>query len=257
MTTRICCAHAGGQGKTTVAQTLFAAIASSGGDVALAAADFKDEAKASKLGRLFPNEVVEYGTGPSVDLAKQANDLNASVQYWDSIGPALMKGGSIIDMGANVIDQVLNWGKIRRAPTLMKSKNAPPLDVYLVCKAEQRAVDDMSDLVRRFGAQDALPVRKIFVVLNEQGGNFEGLDLRSKLAVTGTNVEFIEFPRCTSELWVPMEQRYISVKSALMMSENEIQDRLGVNMWSTLSGISDLQSWFDRVSGSLKDLDAF
>lgn len=256
MITRICCAHAGGQGKTTVAQTIYAAIKSNGGNVSLAAADFRDETDSSKLGRLFPNEVLEFGTGPSVDLAKQANDLNANVQYWDSIGPTLMKGGSIIDMGANVIDQVLNWGKIRRAPSLMNSRNAPPLDVFLVCKAEQRAVDDMSDLVRRFGSQDSLPVRKIFVVLNEQGGNFDGLDLRSKLATAGTDVEFIEFPRCTSELWVPMEQRYVSVKNALQMSEAEIQERLGVDMWSTLSGVDDLKAWFDRVRGALTNLSA-
>lgn len=258
MRTKICCAHAGGQGKTTVAQTLYAASKAKGVELSLAAADFKDESHASKLGRLFPGEVREFGTGPSVDLAKQSNDLNANVQYWDSLGPTLMKGGAIIDMGANVIDQLLHWGKIRRAPTLLKSRSAPPIDVFLVCKAEQRAVDDMSDLVKRFGAQDALPVENIYIVLNEQGGNFDGLDLRSKIvaADADANVQFIEFPKCTSELWVPMEQRYISLERVMTMEEDEIPESLGVDMWSVLSGIDDINEWFVKVQNAFKSVNA-
>lgn len=254
MKTRIFCAHAGGQGKTTAAQVVFASLIGKGFDAKLAAADFIDETGSSKLGRLFPGEVEELGIGPSVSLAKDSNDLNANIRYWDAIGPLLLKGGHLIDMGANVIDQVLRWGEIRQAPKLLSARSAPPIDVYLVCKAEQRAVDDMSDLVRRFSSQVSFPVSNIFVVLNEQGGSFENLDIRSKLGNIGTdvNIEFITLPRCTSELWVPMEQSYSSVQKVLGLDEDDIPKVLGVDFWAVHSGVDDLRTWFDAVKVNLR-----
>lgn len=254
MKSSIFCAHAGGQGKTTAAQVVYASLIEKGYDSKLVAADFIDESGSSKLGRLFPGEVEELGTGPGVALSKESNDLNANIRYWDVIGPLLLRGGRIIDMGANVIDQVLHWGEIRQAPKLLSSRSAPPLDVFLVCKAEQRAVDDMSDLVRRFSSQASFPVENIFVILNEQGGSFEGIDIRRKLAsiVTKVNVEFVQLPRCTSELWVPMEQSYTSVQKVLSMDEDDVAKALGVDFWSVLSGMDDLRSWFDTVKDNLR-----
>lgn len=254
MRTRIFCAHAGGQGKTTAAQTVYASVIARDFKAKLAAADFIDETGSSKLGRLYPCAVEELGTGPSVSLAKDSNDLNANIRYWDVIGPLLLQGGYVIDMGANVIDQVLRWGEVRQAPKLLVARSAPPIDVFLVCKAEQRAVDDMADLVRRFGSQVSFPVANIFVVLNQQGGSFEGLDIRSKLskAVSAVNIEFIELPRCTSEFWLPMEQSYTSVQKVLAMKEDDIPKELDVDFWSVHSGIDDLNTWFEQVQKNLR-----
>ncbi|WP_322896255.1 MULTISPECIES: hypothetical protein [unclassified Yoonia] len=256
MRTRIFCAHAGGQGKTTVAQIVYAAAHAKGIDLRLASADFIDESGSSKLGRLFPNAVEELGTGPSVSLVKDANDMNANIRYWDALGPLFLRGGYIIDMGANVIDQVLRWGEIRQAPKLLASRSAPPVDVFLICKAEQRAVDDMTDLVRRFSDQTSLPVENIYICLNEQGGSFEGLNIRARLAsVIGgtnrTNVVFVEIPMCSSELWVPMEQNYSSAQKVLAMDENDIPKELGVDFWSVLSGMQELKVWFAEIQRRL------
>ncbi|MGJ8589959.1 MAG: hypothetical protein ACSHXW_17590 [Yoonia sp.] len=254
MKTRIFCAHAGGQGKTTVAQVVYASVVAKGFEAKLAAADFIDDTGSSKLGRLFSGDVEELGIGPSVSLAKDSNDLNANIRYWDVLGPLLLKGGYMIDMGANVIDQVLNWGEIRQAPKLLASRSAPPIDVYLVCKAEQRAVDDMTDLVRRFSSQKSFPIENIFVVLNEQGGSFEALDIRSKLAasVSDVNIEFITLPRCTSELWAPMEQSYSSVQKTLSLDEDDVSDVLGVDFWAVHSGMDDLRKWLDAIKANLR-----
>ncbi|MGJ8603690.1 MAG: hypothetical protein ACSHXH_06140 [Marivita sp.] len=259
MRTRIFCSHAGGQGKTTAAQTVYAALRARDENVSLAAADFIDDTGSSKLGRLFPGTVRELGTGPTVALAKDANDLSANIRYWDSLGPLLLNGGHIIDMGANVIDQVLNWGEIRQAPKLLGSRAAPPIDIFLVCKSEQRSIDDMGDLVNRFSAQTSLPVNKIFVILNEQGGAFDGLDIRTRLAsaAKGVELEFIELPRCTSELWVPMEQSYRSIKEVMDMDEGDVPHALTVDFWSVLSGITDLQNWFTSVQKRLKEASVF
>lgn len=253
MKTRIFCAHAGGQGKTTAAQVVYASLAAKGIEAKLAAADFIDETGSSKLGRLFPGKVDELGTGPGVALAKDSNDLNANIRYWDSFGPLLLRGAHVIDMGANVIDQVLHWGEIRQVPKLLATRSAPPIDVFLVCKAEQRAVDDMTDLVRRFGSQASFPIENIYVVLNQQAGSFDGLDIRPKLAsaINNVNIEFIELPRCTSELWMPMEQSYTSIQKVLNMKEDDVQKELDVDFWSVLSGIDDLKLWFNEVQRNL------
>lgn len=254
MRTRIFCAHAGGQGKTTAAQTVYASAIARGFETKLAAADFIDETGSSKLGRLFPGKVTELGIGPGASLAKEANDLNANIRYWDSMGPLLLQGGNVIDIGANVIDQLLHWGEVRQAPKLLAARSAPPIDVFLVCKAEQRAVDDMTDLVRRFSKQVSFSVDHIYVVLNEQGGQFDGLDIRSKIASAGSNanIEFVVLPRCSSELWVPMEQKYASIQKVLSMTDDQVHKELDVDFWSVLSGVEELKSWFDGVQAKLR-----
>jgi hypothetical protein len=166
----------------------------------------------------------------------------------------LLKGGYVIDLGANVVDQVLNWGEIRQAPKLLAAKEAPGIDVYLVCKPEKRAVDDMSDLVRRFTAQKSLPVDEINIVMNAVTGTFENLDLRATLAHAAgeSKIKFIEFPNCTSELWVPMEQNYCSITSVMSLDEDQIANALKVDFWSIISGVNDMKSWFDRVRENMK-----
>jgi hypothetical protein len=201
------------------------------------------------------------GTGPDVSLVKDANDMNANIRYWDAIGPLLLKGGYIIDLGANVVDQVLSWGEVRQAPKLLATRSAPPIDVFLICKAEQRAVDDMSDLVRRFSNQKSFPVENIFIVLNQQGGSFEALDIRSKLAraigdAKNVNVAFIDMPMCSSELWMPMEQHYSSIQKILGLNEDKIPKELGVDFWAVLSGITDLKDWFSIMQKNLNDASA-
>jgi hypothetical protein len=259
MRTRLFCAHAGGQGKTTTAQIIATSLLKRDIEVKLAAADFIDDTDCSKFGRLFAGEVEELGTGPDVSLAKKINDLNANIKYWDCLGPLFLKGDYVIDMGANVIDQILNWGKVRQAPKLLENRSAPPIDAFLVCKAEQRAVDDMSDLVKRFTENDCLPVDRVYIVLNEQIGDFTSLDIKSKIFKSvhknaQEKIHFLTLPACSSELWVPMEQTYTSIQNALAMDDDELQSKLGVDFWSILSGREDLQKWFSEVEANMKSV---
>ena len=257
MRTRIFCAHAGGQGKTTTAQLVASVLRSKGIEVKLAAADFIDDSGGSKFGRLFGDEVEELGTGPDVTLAKQANDLNANVRYWDCLGQIFLKGEYVLDMGANVIDQILHWGNVRQAPKLLESRSAPPIDAFLVCKAEQRAVDDMTDLVKRFTDNESIPADRVYIVLNEQIGDFAALDIKSKISDSVNKsarekIQFLTLPACSSELWVPMEQTYTSITNALAMDDDELQSKLGVDFWSILSGRDDLQTWYSNVQSNMK-----
>jgi hypothetical protein len=259
MITRICCAHAGGQGKTTFAQALHVANANMGVPTKLAAADFMDSTGSSKLGQMYPKQVTELGIGPNVGFAKQANDLNAAVKYWDRLGPELIRGNTVIDLGANVVEQVIQWGSIRNLGQLLRARSAPPIDVFLVCKAEQRAIDDMRDLVERFGSSQYIPVRKIFVVLNEQGGGFEALDIRGELSKVKIDAElaFITMPRCSSELWNTMEQKYVSLASALSMTPDEVVSKLGIDFWAVYSGLEQLNDWFNDLNAEMKQKGVF
>lgn len=250
----ICCAHAGGQGKTTVSQLLHVASKQSGGTLDIVAADFIDESGRSKIGRMYEGEVIELGTGPDVELARIKNDINASLKYWDRLGEMLMKGGLVFDMGANVIDQVLDWGKARHATQLLRARSAPALEVVLVCRAEKRAIDDMTDLVARFGSQESLPVSRITVCKNEIAGGFGTLDIEKQLGKLdiACPLEFISLPRCTSELWPAMEARYMGIGTAIELSPDEAVEKLGIDVWSSYSGVDDLASWYEATSKELR-----
>ena len=77
--TMMCVAHAGGQGKTTLAQLLYLAKKADGVSPELAAADFLDARGASKLGKLYPNNVEEFGIGAALTLARgSANSKRGS-----------------------------------------------------------------------------------------------------------------------------------------------------------------------------------
>lgn len=250
----ICCAHAGGQGKTTVSQLLHVVSKDAGSPLKVVAADFIDESGRSKIGRMYENEVDELGTGPDVELARVKNDLNASLKYWDRLGALLLRGGCVFDMGANVIDQVLDWGKARHASELMRSRSAPQVEVVLVCRAEKRAIDDMADLVARFGSLEALPISRITVCKNEIAGPFDALDIEAALnrIPVKCDLEFFDLPRCTSELWPAMEAKYVGIGQAVRFSPDDAVDKLGVDVWSSYSGVQDLQEWYNGVARSMR-----
>ena len=76
-------AHAGGQGKTTLAQLLYIWGKQAGGHFRLAAADFLDESGRSKIGS--PNKVLEFGTGANLTAVRSENNMNASVRSGTSL----------------------------------------------------------------------------------------------------------------------------------------------------------------------------
>jgi hypothetical protein len=258
MKTYICCAHAGGQGKTTVAQLLYVAGMRANMKLQLCAADFQDENGASKLGQFYPKMVEELGLGSGLGEARSANDVNASLKYWDILGSKLASGGSIIDMGANVITQVMQWAEMRRAAEVLPKRGAPPIRVFLVCRAERRALDDMGDLVRQFTNRSVFPSQRVVVVMNEVGGNFERMDLETSLQamVHDVPLDFITLRRCPSELWPLLEQQSVSIDQTLKMSADDAVAELGTDIWAATTGVDDLQSWADEFISQLvrKDL---
>ncbi len=124
LNTLISVAHAGGQGKTTVAQLLYIAAQRVGANYKIAAADNMDENGKSKIGKLYGDKVEEYGTGALLTAARTENNPNASLRYWDKFGHVLLSGGYVVDLGANVISRLLEWAEDRRVESLLERRNA-------------------------------------------------------------------------------------------------------------------------------------
>ena len=249
-------AHAGGQGKTTLAQLLYIWGKQAGGHFRLAAADFLDESGRSKIGKLYPNKVLEFGTGANLTAVRSENNMNASVRYWDELGNLFLTGGYILDVGANVVKSVFEWAEDRRLSTVLARKGAPKFDIFCICKAEKHATDDIQRLVHLIGQGNALRPRHIYIVLNEAAGNFGAMGLQERLVATNKdlNLIFVRLPRCASEIWGPMERFGVSVERALDMSEDEISQALDVDIWTASAGLAELRSWFEAAQAEFKSV---
>jgi hypothetical protein len=252
-------AHAGGQGKTTLAQLLYLWACSSGVNYKLASADFLDDSGHSKIGKLYPNKVEEFGTGASLTAVRAENNPNASVRYWDKLGNIFLTGGYVIDVGANVVKSIIEWAEDRRLSTLLARKGAPKYDVFCVCKAEKHASEDVQRLIRLIVQGHALRPRNVYVVLNEAAGNFDGMKLEEKLTadVKDLHLTFVRLPRCQSEIWTAMEREGVSIERALAMSEDEISEAVDVDIWTASAGLAELKSWFDASFAEFKAAGVF
>jgi hypothetical protein len=259
--TLISLSHAGGQGKTTVAQLLYiwANANKAEGQYKLASADFKDDTGRSKIGKLYPNKVEEFGTGAELSAVRTENDANASIRYWDKFGNIFLVGGYVVDIGANVIKSIFEWAGDRRLATILARRNAPKIEVFCVCKAEKHAADDVHRLMRLFAQGHALRPQSIHVVMNEAAGPFGGMKLQEGLhdAFPDMRLNFIKLPKCQSEIWAPMERFGVSIERALEMSEDEVSEILDVDTWTASAGLAELRSWFDASSQSFKEAGAF
>jgi hypothetical protein len=252
-------AHAGGQGKTTLAQLLYIWGRLGGGQYKLAAADFLDDTGLSKIGKLYPGKVEEFGTGANLTAVRSENNPNASVRYWDKFGNIFLTGGYVIDIGANVVKSIFEWAEDRRLSTLLARKGSPKFDVFCVCKAEKHASDDIRRLLRIISHGNSLRPRHIYVVLNEASGNFEGMKVQDNLASETKDLQltFVKWPRCQSEIWPSLELKGVAIERALDMSEDEIGEALEVDHWTASAGLAELKSWFDASYTEFKVAGAF
>ncbi len=249
MRTYICAASAGGQGKTTLSQLLYLGLQKGGEDYRLAAADFLDDSGRSKIGRFFPGEVEELGSGASLTAFKDQNNPYAAMRYWDRVGGLLLNGGVVIDVGANVLNQLVQWAQHRHAAKIMKERPAPPIDLLLVCKAEMHSIQDVAALVRQFSNDEILPIDRLFVVLNEISGPFSTTNAVRNITAGagGRTVNFVRLPRCASELWPYAEQHFLSIDKALATSDNELIKNLDIDVWTVAAGRSDLAAWYGET----------
>lgn len=254
MKTFISAAYAGGQGKTTVAQMLYSALSRHDEEPKLVAADYVDESSHSKIGKFFPNKVLELGIGAELGSGKSENDLNAPLRYWDRLGGVLLTGGAVVDVGANVVPQLIEWARHRHVGRILRSRNAPEIDLFLTTRAEKHAVENVATLVREVVEQDVLPIANVYVVKNEAGGSFSTLEINKVIAKSapGRSIQYLTLPRCTSELWPHLERTFTSLDTALGMTPDQVAEKFNLDIWTATAGLADLQGWAESVYAEFK-----
>lgn len=259
MSTILTVSHAGGQGKTTFSQLLYLLSKKVGSSHSLFSADFTDESGRSKLGKLYPNHVTELGVGANLMAARSENNPNAAVRYWDQMGNVFLNGNAIVDLGANVFPQIVQWASDRRLRQLMDKKEAPKVDFYCICKAERHGVDDIYNLVSELSRSEAFRLGRVFVVLNEVGGPFLKTDIKERIDGAAGEIKpiYLKLPKCQSEIWTMMEQEGVSIEAALELNEDQIVDMLGVDLWTASSGLSELKTWVDFCLKMLREVNVY
>ncbi len=257
--TLISVAHAGGQGKTTLAQLLYLASKRLGQNYKLVAADFLDDSGHSKIGKLYPDQVTEYGVGANLTAARSENNANAPLRYWDRIGNVFLTGNSIVDVGANVITSLLDWSVDRQLKKLMDKKNSPKVDFLCICKAERHAIDNVANLVHDILKRDSFRLGRLVVVQNDVGGPFLTTNLQEQVdkAAGDYQISYMKLPKCQSEIWPAIEKEGVSIERVLEMDEDEVVETLGVDLWTAAAGLSELRTWFDFNVRMLRDAGLF
>jgi len=249
--TFISMAKTGGQGKTLVAQMLVLQHEQKGVPAKLAAADSDTLNQRSKFGRLFAN-VKELGIGEDLTRIKTSTDPNLAIKYWDEFGRTLLDGGFIIDVGANVAAELFSWAEARNAGALLRRRNTAPVDLIVTTKAEGQAIEDARALVQySFDKNEWLPFGRRYVVLNEVAGSFAPYEndpaFKRLKAFQGMGVNLITLKRCESDIWGLLEKELISVRDALKLTENDLEKRFGIDVWTGHGGLTDLKAWADET----------
>lgn len=240
-------ANSGGQGKTTVAQLLNLAAKRRGAHYRLFAADFQNETGRSKLGKLYPDQVKELGAGASLTAARSQNNANAPLRYWDVLGPVLLEGHAILDVGANVISQIIQWGVDRHVAGLMDRRRAPRVDVVCVCRAQSVAFDDVRSLIGGIVSNKPFRVGRMIVARNEFGGPFHPMFERDLIAAfPDVPLTFLTIPACQAEIWPAVERVGVSLESVIGKEEDELMDLLDVDLWTAAAGLAEIRAWVDH-----------
>ncbi|SNS40506.1 MULTISPECIES: hypothetical protein [unclassified Azospirillum] len=254
--TFISMAKTGGQGKTLTAQLLVLQHEQKGVPVKLAAADSDSLNNRSKFGRLF-HHVKELGIGEDLTKVKSSTDPNLAIKYWDEFGRTVLEGGYIIDVGANVAAELFAWAEARNAGSLLRRRNSPPIDLVVTTKAEGQAIEDARALIQySFDKNEWLPIGRRYVVLNEVAGGFGAYENDSAFkrlkAFQNMGVHIVTMKRCESDIWTLLERELISVRDALKLTENDLEKRFGIDVWTGHSGLTDLKSWADETLASFE-----
>ena len=243
----ICAARSGGQGKTTIAQLVHTVCQRNNVPHALYSADFLGRDARSKLGKLYPGRVTELGIGATFEQVKTSDDMNQSIRYWDRLGDVLVEGGAVIDLGANVIDKVLDWAEQRHAAAVLDKRGAPGIDTCVVCKSTMHSVDQAVSLATAFREGRLFPVGRVFVIINEADGKALSEPAREKLLALAERpeVDIIRLPFCDSEVWRLTELNEEPLFEALEWDPDDLVDRYDIDIWEATSGLAELRAWYE------------
>ena len=266
----------GGQGKTLISQLL----ARSMKDVMVVAADKADKDEKSKIGhiiedarkydapkasegrpvlerRFAPVGVMELGAGPTaIEVLK---DPHKSIAIWDKVGEAALSNNLVVDLGAQVVDSLLDWAENSGAPDLLycSGPNDSPIPVTMVIPmmATGKAVTDAWEIYERLADAQRFPVpfvNSVLFVKNEADGSFGQMEHSSAMRSINTvlvdanpriKASVATIKACASNLLRVAEANNSAIDTVCLMSPQEISNQFGLNMWDASRQRKLLTEW--------------
>lgn len=275
----------GGQGKTLLAQM----IARSTAGAHVVAADKADaETGMSKLGRILqdvkdanktdpkrekiakalenakaldhafdPVAIVELGVGPSaIDLLQ---DPHKGIAIWDEVGQLAMEQHVVMDLGAQVVDGLLDWAENSGAAEIFDTADVP-VRMVIPMMASAKAVNDAHEIFQRLMTFEPRFASEVIFVRNAADGSFSQIDydpMMQKIKAVVERKDFpirvvmIDVPACNSNLLRVAEASYSAVDTVCRLDAKTISDLFSMNQWDANRQKKLLLQWRDEVLKAL------
>lgn len=248
----------GGQGKTLLSQLLYFGLKDEPFETEFFSADTTDSGiSQSKLGRLLPS-VKELGIGAS--LSEIEGDGEAAIEHWDEIGGVLKRNNAVIDVGANVLPQILEWGEKRQVGMIFE-KLHPVILLVPVTTQRQSVVDAIYviDQALKLQEKGGIQFERIVIVFNEVWGKFEDIDDKDdelkKLiyykdkALAGS----VLIDKCISPVWKFAEAHFIPIHKLAVMGGDGYSASFGFNEFKANGAYISFVSWARLQIKRLRD----
>lgn len=245
----------GGQGKTLLTQLIHYGHLSLDIPLRVFSADTESSGEGkSKLGQLVA-DVRELGIGAS--LLDIEGDGEAAIDHWDAVGIVLGEGRSVIDVGANVLPQILEWGERRKVGRMFRGES--PVVLVIPVTSQRQSVVDAYDIVRRaieLQRRGGLAFERIIIVYNEVWGKFDGLsedrEFRRLKFFDDVSVESVTIERCISPVWRQAETGFISIADLVEMGPAGYSEKFGFNKFKANGAFVSFADWLRTQIGSLR-----
>lgn len=243
----------GGQGKTLISQGLANVAAAAGINFRIMSVDAVEDgatASGAKLASILEG-VDQISVAPKLSAVMASG--NAAAKHFDPIGVALMRGGALIDLGANVLPLIFSWARASKAGARFQ----PIVLVVPVTSQAQSASDAVAIITEAQQIKDYLPIEKIVVAYNEfhgevataRGGAFDAVrELTKQSDIVTTTIG-----RCHSEIWANIEMSSLSFSKVAAMTADEIAEKFNEEIFPAIRGLSVFTSWRQETMRALAE----
>ncbi|MBY0360675.1 MAG: hypothetical protein K2X45_02110 [Phreatobacter sp.] len=207
--------------------------------------------------RFAPVGVMELGAGPTaIEVLK---DPHQSIAIWDKVGEAALKNNLVVDLGAQVVDSLLDWAENSGAPELLATSGPNgteiPVTMVIPMMATGKAVTDAWEIYERLANAERFPVpfvNSVLFVLNEADGSFGQMQHSREMKainevvtapIAPIKAQVATIKACASNLLRVAEANNSAIDTVCLMSPQEISNQFGLNMWDASRQRKLLTEW--------------
>ena len=248
----------GGQGKTLLAHLLASELRRTDPGFRVMCADSVEPVanggRSSKLGRCVSG-VLEVGSGPTPSEVQA--DPRLALEFWDAIGTPLLdrsRSGCLMDVGANVIDPILDWARTADLDAVLDGSIVTDLVVPIVATA--KSVSDARDVVANAIKPGGLPIGTVFVVENGWQGPFGPLssnsDYQGLLTMSRQGGgKVVAMPACRSAVLPEVERGHLYLGDVAEWDFNEAARSFGWELIKASRELRTFTAWMRECAAAL------